>query len=63
VPELGRAAIELARAALSELGADAPLAEVERILREGGGADLQRRAFAEGGMPELLRRLVADTAP
>lgn len=63
VPELARAAIELARAALSELGADAPLSEVERILREGGGADIQRRAFAGGGMPEVLRWLVADTRP
>jgi carboxylate-amine ligase len=61
VPEVARAALELARPHLRDLGAEAPLDEIDRILAEGGGADLQRRAFAEGGMPEVLDRLVAQT--
>jgi glutamate---cysteine ligase / carboxylate-amine ligase len=35
---------------------------VERLLREGGGADRQRAAHAAGGMPGLLRHLAAETA-
>jgi len=62
VPEVARAAIELARGHLRELGAEAPLEEIDRILSDGGGADLQRKAFAEGGMPAVLERLVAETA-
>ncbi len=61
VPDVARAAIDLARPHLRELGADAALETIERILAEGGGADLQRRAYAEGGMPEVLKRLVAQT--
>lgn len=62
VPEVARSALELARSHLRELGAEAPLEEIDRILRDGNGADLQRRAFAEGGMPAVLERLVAETA-
>jgi carboxylate-amine ligase len=62
VPELARAAIELARPHLRELHAEAPLDEIDRILAEGGGADLQRKAFAEGGMEAVLAGLVAETA-
>ncbi|HET8672580.1 MAG TPA: YbdK family carboxylate-amine ligase [Thermoleophilaceae bacterium] len=62
VAELARAGVELARATLADLGAEAPLDEIERILREGCGADLQRRAFAAGGMPAVLEMLVAETA-
>jgi carboxylate-amine ligase len=61
VPELARAAVDLARPHLRERGADAPLDEIDRILAEGGGADLQRRAFADGGMTAVLQRLVAET--
>jgi len=61
VPDLAREAVELARPQLRELGAEAPLDEIERILTEGGGADLQRNAFKDGGMPEVLLRLVAET--
>jgi carboxylate-amine ligase len=46
-----------------ELGAAAALAEVERILREGTGADAQRRVFGRGGMEALLRDLAAATVP
>src|SRR5690349_13543182 len=61
VPELARAAVEMARGHLRELGAEAPLDEIERILRHGGGANLQRKAFAEGGMAAVLERLVTET--
>jgi carboxylate-amine ligase len=52
-----------AREALDSLGASDPALEgVERILREGNGADRQRAAHARGGMPGLLRYLVDETA-
>jgi carboxylate-amine ligase len=63
VPELARDAVEIARGHLRELGAEAPLDEIERILGDGGGADLQRRDYAEGGMDAVLRGLVAQTNP
>jgi carboxylate-amine ligase len=44
-----------------ELGTDGALVEVERILREGNGADDQRRVHAEAGMPGLLSYLLAHT--
>lgn len=44
-----------------ELGGEDALAPIERILGEGNGADFQRRAHAEGGMPHLLTELVRRT--
>jgi glutamate---cysteine ligase / carboxylate-amine ligase len=38
------------------------LEEVERILREGNGADRMRSAHAAGGMPAVLGRLVRESA-
>ena len=38
------------------------LEEIERILREGNGADRMRRAHAAGGMPALLAQLVDESA-
>jgi glutamate---cysteine ligase / carboxylate-amine ligase len=35
---------------------------VLRIVREGNGADRQRRNFSDGGMPRVLAELVAETA-
>jgi gamma-glutamyl:cysteine ligase YbdK (ATP-grasp superfamily) len=61
VPDVARAAIELARPHVRELNAEAPLEEITRILTDGGGADLQRKAFKEGGMPTVLKRLVEET--
>jgi glutamate---cysteine ligase / carboxylate-amine ligase len=40
-----------------DLGGDAPLEEIERILRDGNGADRQRRVHREGGMDGLLDHL------
>jgi carboxylate-amine ligase len=63
VPEAARSAVELARGHLRELGSDAPLDEIDRILVEGGGANMQRKAYADGGMPAVLRGLVEQTNP
>jgi hypothetical protein len=52
------AAVELARPH-TDAGA---LEEVERIVREGNGADRMRAAHAEGGMPRVLRQLIAESA-
>ncbi len=59
VPEIARSAISIARAHLDD---PAPLEGAERLLREGGGADRQRAAFAAGGMPAMLRLLADETA-
>src|ERR1044072_880842 len=40
-----------------ELGTEAALEETERILREGNGADTQRRVHGESGMEGLLSPL------
>ena len=50
---------EVAEAVLDEdrRRADPELEGIRRIVREGGGADRQRAAFADGGMPGLLRYL------
>ncbi|HET8951406.1 MAG TPA: YbdK family carboxylate-amine ligase [Solirubrobacteraceae bacterium] len=60
--ELAQEAIGLARGALAERGADGALVEVERILREGSGADRMRAAHAAGGMRAVLELLVAEAA-
>jgi carboxylate-amine ligase len=54
--------LELVRPHARELGSDGPLEEVERILRDGNGADRQRAAFESGGIPAVLQRLVEETA-
>jgi carboxylate-amine ligase len=56
VPEVATRALALARR-----HTDAPeLEHVERIVREGNGADRRRAAFARGGMPAVLSELVAE---
>jgi glutamate---cysteine ligase / carboxylate-amine ligase len=58
VPEVAQRALRLARRHL-----DVPeLEEVERIVREGNGADRRRAAFQRGGMPAVLSELVSDFA-
>jgi carboxylate-amine ligase len=54
---------EVARATLASLRGDDPALEgVERILKDGNGADRQRAAFARGGMRALLEHLATETA-
>jgi glutamate---cysteine ligase / carboxylate-amine ligase len=55
--ELASEAVGLARAYVGDAVDD-----VMRIVREGNGADRQRRAFEAGGMPRVLAELVAETA-
>ncbi len=54
-----RAVLESARPYARELGGDAALDEIQRILEEGNGADRQRRVHREGGMAGLLSYLRA----
>ncbi|CAA9475311.1 MAG: hypothetical protein AVDCRST_MAG85-261 [uncultured Solirubrobacteraceae bacterium] len=59
VPEVARKAVALARRQM-----DVPELEiVERILRDGNGADRQRAAFARGGLEAVLEHLVRETLP
>jgi carboxylate-amine ligase len=60
--ELGRQCIDLASSHAGELGCQAELADVERILEEGSGAELQRGIHRRSGMPGLLQYLSAETA-
>jgi len=62
VRDLAATAIERARPHARALGVDGARAEVERILREGNGADRMRAAHGAGGMAAVLERLVAETA-
>jgi carboxylate-amine ligase len=61
IRQVGADALELARPYARELDGEDALEEIERILREGGGADRMREAHAAGGMDGLLARLVAET--
>jgi carboxylate-amine ligase len=61
VPDIAREATETARLHLRQLGAEAPLDEIDRILSEGSGADRQRTAFSNGGMKQVLADLVRET--
>lgn len=60
--ELAATALADARTVAGELGAEGALEEVERLLREGGGAAMAREVHARGGMDGLLADLVARTA-
>lgn len=60
--ELASDALERARPYVREQGADGALEGVERVLREGGGADRQRRAFRRGGMSAVLDGLMSESA-
>jgi carboxylate-amine ligase len=59
--EVARAALERARPYARELGSEPAFDGIERILREGNGADRQRAAHAGGGMAAMLDLLVAET--
>jgi carboxylate-amine ligase len=60
--EVARGALATARPYARDLGAEDALEGVERILREGNGADRMRRAHEAGGMERLLAHLVEETA-
>jgi glutamate---cysteine ligase / carboxylate-amine ligase len=62
VSEIAAGALEAARPHLRALGSEAPLEEIERIVRDGNGADRQRAAHRDGGMPGVLDLLVGETA-
>ncbi len=53
------AAVELAH---RYTPAAAALEEVDRIVADGNGADRMRAAYAEGGMPRVLHRLIEESA-
>ena len=55
IRELAAAAVERARPDARAVGAEAALEEVERILRDGNGAQRMRAAHAEGGMARVAR--------
>jgi carboxylate-amine ligase len=55
--EVGRKVLDSVRPFARELGGEAALEEIERILREGNGADDQRRVHREKGMAGLLEYL------
>jgi carboxylate-amine ligase len=59
--DVARATVESVRGHAREIGSDAALEGVERILREGGGAARQRAIVAAEGMDALLERLVRET--
>jgi carboxylate-amine ligase len=45
-----------------DVGSDAALEEIDRVLAEGGGARRRRAAYARGGMHAMLAELVAETS-
>jgi carboxylate-amine ligase len=62
VRDLARHALEIAAGYAVRLRCTDSLGHVERLLAEGNGADRQRRAFAAGGLPAVVRALVRETA-
>ena len=58
---VGQRVLDAVRPYARELGGDAALAEIERILREGNGADLQRGIEARAGVGGLVSELVQRT--
>lgn len=58
---VGERVLESVRPFARELGSEAALEEIERILREGNGADDQRRVHGEAGMEGLLDYLAGRT--
>ena len=60
--EVGGKVLELVRPYARELGGEAALDEIQRIIEEGNGADDQRRVFGESGMAGLLDHLAEPKA-
>ena len=61
IREVGADALAIARPYARELDGEDALEEIERILREGGGADRMRAAHAAGGMDEVLAQLARES--
>ncbi|HSK50377.1 MAG TPA: YbdK family carboxylate-amine ligase [Solirubrobacterales bacterium] len=61
--ELARATLDEVRPYAAELGTVDAIGEVERVLREGNGADEQHRVHEAAGMDGLLAYLAATTLP
>jgi carboxylate-amine ligase len=59
--DVARATLALARPYARELGSEAALEEVERVLADGNGATRQRASFARGGLPAVLGDLAEET--
>jgi carboxylate-amine ligase len=59
--EVARRVLDAVRPYARDLGGDAAFEELERVLREGNGADDQRRVHAERGMDGLLEWLAERT--
>jgi carboxylate-amine ligase len=59
--EVSRRVLDSIRPYARDLGSEDALTEIERILREGNGADAQRCVHAEAGMDGLLDYLVEGT--
>lgn len=62
VREVVEATLALARPHAGDLGTTDALAEIERVLVDGNGAERQRAAFRAGGMEAMLAGLVRETA-
>lgn len=60
--DVARAVVDRVRPSAREAGDEDALDGIERILRDGGGAGRQRRAFVAGGFPAVLRLLADETA-
>jgi glutamate---cysteine ligase / carboxylate-amine ligase len=56
--EVAARVLEAVRPYARELGGEDPLEEIERILREGNGADEQRRVASQAGVDVLLSELI-----
>ncbi len=61
IREVGADALALARPYARGLDGEDALEEIERVLREGGGADRMRVAHAAGGMQRVLALLADET--
>lgn len=59
--EVSRRVLDSVRPYARELGSEAALEEIERILRQGNGADEQRHVHREQGMEGLLDHLAEHT--
>jgi carboxylate-amine ligase len=61
IADVGADALDLARPYARDLDGEVALEEVERVLREGGGADRMRASYAAGGMERMLAQLAEET--